>query len=93
MSSLSLDAHVLTITGILTKPDLVDKGTEDTVVSIIHNEIIYLTKGYMIVRCRGQKEIMDRVSLHEATEKETNFFKDHLHFRCCDPCLAKGKDL
>ncbi|TSK17736.1 Interferon-induced GTP-binding protein Mx1 [Bagarius yarrelli] len=35
--------------GILTKPDLVDKGTEDTVVSIIRNEIIYLKKGYMIV--------------------------------------------
>ncbi|KAB5523263.1 hypothetical protein PHYPO_G00150480 [Pangasianodon hypophthalmus] len=66
--------------GILTKPDLVDKGTEDTVVSIIHNEIIYLTKGYMIVRCRGQKEIMDRVSLHEAIEKEKDFFKDHSHF-------------
>ncbi|XP_053471503.1 interferon-induced GTP-binding protein MxA [Ictalurus furcatus] len=66
--------------GILTKPDLVDKGTEETVVSIIHNEIIYLTKGYMIVRCRGQKEIMDRVSLHEATEKEKDFFKDHPHF-------------
>ncbi|XP_060791630.1 interferon-induced GTP-binding protein Mx1-like [Neoarius graeffei] len=66
--------------GILTKPDLVDKGTEETVVSIIHNEIIYLTKGYMIVRCRGQKEIMDRVSLQEATDKEKDFFKDHPHF-------------
>ncbi|XP_027011998.2 interferon-induced GTP-binding protein MxA [Tachysurus fulvidraco] len=66
--------------GILTKPDLVDKGTEDTVVSIINNEIIYLTKGYMIVRCRGQKEIMDRVSLLEATEKEKDFFKEHPHF-------------
>ncbi|KAM9454440.1 interferon-induced GTP-binding protein MxA [Clarias gariepinus] len=66
--------------GILTKPDLVDKGTEETVVSIIHNEVIYLTKGYMIVRCRGQKEIMDRVSLHEATEKEKDFFKDHPQF-------------
>ncbi|KAF5884248.1 interferon-induced GTP-binding protein Mx1, partial [Clarias magur] len=66
--------------GILTKPDLVDKGTEETVVSILHNEVIYLTKGYMIVRCRGQKEIMDRVSLHEATEKEKDFFKDHPQF-------------
>ncbi|KAI5616071.1 interferon-induced GTP-binding protein MxA, partial [Silurus asotus] len=63
--------------GILTKPDLVDKGTEETVVSIVHNEIIYLTKGYMIVRCRGQKEIMDRVSLQDATEKEKDFFKVH----------------
>ncbi|KAL6481073.1 hypothetical protein MHYP_G00091530 [Metynnis hypsauchen] len=66
--------------GILTKPDLVDKGTEETVVDIVHNEIINLTKGYMIVRCRGQKEIMDRLSLTDAMEKEKAFFKDHAHF-------------
>ncbi|KAL0978542.1 hypothetical protein UPYG_G00171890 [Umbra pygmaea] len=63
--------------GILTKPDLVDKGTEETVVDIVHNNIIHLTKGYMIVKCRGQKEIMDKVSLVEATEREKAFFKDH----------------
>ncbi|XP_062866764.1 interferon-induced GTP-binding protein Mx1-like [Trichomycterus rosablanca] len=66
--------------GILTKPDLVDKGTEETVVSIVHNEIVNLTKGYMIVRCRGQKEIKDRVPLSEATDKEKDFFRDHPHF-------------
>ncbi|TWW61792.1 interferon-induced GTP-binding protein Mx-like [Takifugu flavidus] len=67
--------------GILTKPDLVDKGTEETVVDIIHNEVIHLKKGYMIVRCRGQKEIIDKVSLAEATETETAFFRDHAHFQ------------
>ncbi|XP_056588126.1 interferon-induced GTP-binding protein MxB-like [Triplophysa dalaica] len=66
--------------GILTKPDLVDKGTEQTVVDIVHNEVIHLTKGYMIVRCRGQKEIMDHVTLNEATETEKFFFKDHPQF-------------
>ncbi|KAA0722606.1 Interferon-induced GTP-binding protein [Triplophysa tibetana] len=66
--------------GILTKPDLVDKGTEQTVVDIVHNEVIHLTKGYMIVRCRGQKEIMDHVTLSEATETEKFFFKDHPQF-------------
>uniref|UniRef100_A0A3Q2WC55 Interferon-induced GTP-binding protein Mx n=1 Tax=Haplochromis burtoni TaxID=8153 RepID=A0A3Q2WC55_HAPBU len=39
--------------GILTKPDLVDKGTEENVLEIVHNEVIHLNKGYMIVRCRG----------------------------------------
>ncbi|KAM8756297.1 LOW QUALITY PROTEIN: interferon-induced GTP-binding protein Mx-like [Acanthopagrus schlegelii] len=63
--------------GILTKPDLVDKGTEGTVVDIIHNEVIHLKKGYMIVKCRGQKEITERVSLTEATEREEAFFKGH----------------
>ncbi|XP_049893069.1 interferon-induced GTP-binding protein Mx isoform X3 [Epinephelus moara] len=66
--------------GILTKPDLVDKGTEDMVVEIVHNEVIHLKKGYMIVRCRGQKEITEKVSLTEAIEREKAFFRDHVHF-------------
>ncbi|XP_071393378.1 interferon-induced GTP-binding protein Mx [Centroberyx affinis] len=67
--------------GILTKPDLVDKGTEETVVDIVHNEVIHLKKGYMIVRCRGQKEITEKVSLSEATEREKEFFKEHAFLR------------
>ncbi|CAN9512551.1 unnamed protein product [Ophioblennius macclurei] len=66
--------------GILTKPDLVDKGTEEVVVDIVHNEVIPLSKGYMIVKCRGQKEIADKVSLTEATEREKDFFEQHAHF-------------
>ncbi|XP_041837170.1 interferon-induced GTP-binding protein Mx [Melanotaenia boesemani] len=66
--------------GILTKPDLVDKGTEETVVEIVHNEVIQLKKGYMIVKCRGQKEITEKVSLIEAIEREKAFFKDHPYF-------------
>ncbi|XP_075952227.1 interferon-induced GTP-binding protein Mx-like [Anarhichas minor] len=67
--------------GILTKPDLVDKGTEESVVEIVRNEVIHLKKGYMIVKCRGQKEITERVSLTEATEREKAFFNEHLHFQ------------
>uniref|UniRef100_A0A8D3E1R7 Interferon-induced GTP-binding protein Mx n=1 Tax=Scophthalmus maximus TaxID=52904 RepID=A0A8D3E1R7_SCOMX len=66
--------------GILTKPDLVDKGTEQTVIDIVHNEVIHLKKGYMIVRCRGQQEITNEVSLAEAIEREKAFFNDHAHF-------------
>ncbi|XP_053171138.1 interferon-induced GTP-binding protein Mx [Scomber japonicus] len=66
--------------GILTKPDLVDKGTEETVIDIAHNEIIHLKKGYMIVKCRGQKEIAEKVSLTEAIEREKAYFKDHVYF-------------
>ncbi|XP_053724613.1 interferon-induced GTP-binding protein Mx-like [Synchiropus splendidus] len=66
--------------GILTKPDLVDKGTEQTVVDIVRNEVVPLKKGYMIVRCRGQKEITDQVPLTEAIEREKAFFKDHAFF-------------
>jgi len=69
------------ISGILTKPDLVDKGTEETVVEIVHNEVIQLSKGYMIVKCRGQKEITEKVSLSEAIEREKDFFKNHAYFK------------
>ncbi|XP_063812783.1 interferon-induced GTP-binding protein Mx1-like [Pseudophryne corroboree] len=66
--------------GILTKPDLIDKGTEETVVNILNNNAIHLKKGYMIVRCRGQQEIQDRLSLMEAIEKEKTFFEEHKYF-------------
>ncbi|KAG7999384.1 Interferon-induced GTP-binding protein Mx [Nibea albiflora] len=55
--------------GILTKPDLVDKGTEETVVDIVHNDVIHLKKGYMIVKCRGQKEITEKRSLPRLEEQ------------------------
>ncbi|XP_053544501.1 interferon-induced GTP-binding protein Mx1-like isoform X4 [Ictalurus punctatus] len=67
--------------GILTKPDLVEKGKEDEVVSVINNDIIFLTKGYTVVRCQGQQEVVDRISLYEAIEKEKHFFIEHPHFR------------
>ncbi|XP_039713726.1 interferon-induced GTP-binding protein Mx2 isoform X2 [Pteropus medius] len=74
--------------GILTKPDLVDKGTEKMVVNVVQNLTYRLKKGYMIVRCRGQQEVADRLSLAEATRKETMFFQAHPYFRAL---LEEGK--
>ncbi|XP_056320668.1 interferon-induced GTP-binding protein MxC [Danio aesculapii] len=65
---------------ILTKPDLVDKGMEDTVVKTVNNEVIPLKKGYMIVKCRGQQDINDKLGLVEALEKEKRFFDEHPQF-------------
>ncbi|XP_069331037.1 interferon-induced GTP-binding protein Mx1 [Eulemur rufifrons] len=82
--------------GILTKPDLVDKGTEDKVVDVVRNLVCHLKKGYMIVKCRGQQDIQDRLSLAEALQREKAFFEDHAHFRnlleegrATVPCLAE----
>uniref|UniRef100_A0A8C5LZ70 Uncharacterized protein n=2 Tax=Leptobrachium leishanense TaxID=445787 RepID=A0A8C5LZ70_9ANUR len=66
--------------GILTKPDLIDKGTEENIVNIVNNNVVHLKKGYMIVKCRGQQEIQERLSLKEAIQKEKAFFEDHEHF-------------
>lgn len=77
--------------GILTKPDLVDRGTEDKVIDVVRNLVCHLKKGYMIVKCRGQQDIQERLGLAEALQKEQDFFKEHPHFRyllravlCCE---------
>ncbi|XP_018408186.1 PREDICTED: interferon-induced GTP-binding protein Mx1 [Nanorana parkeri] len=67
--------------GILTKPDLIDKGTEMHVLRTVQNDVYHLKKGYMIVKCRGQKEIDENISLQEALENEKAFFENNQHFR------------
>ncbi|XP_043084713.1 interferon-induced GTP-binding protein Mx3-like isoform X2 [Puntigrus tetrazona] len=67
---------------ILTKPDLIDKGTEKRVLDIIHNRVIPLRKGYIMVKCRGQQQIDDDVPLEEAAQMERDFFQNHDYFRC-----------
>eukprot|EP00058_Branchiostoma_floridae_P023178 XP_002608668.1 hypothetical protein BRAFLDRAFT_58103 [Branchiostoma floridae] len=67
--------------GVLTKPDLIDRGTENTIVDIVNNQKYPLKKGYTIIRCRGQEDINENVTLSEAMEKEERFFKTHEHFK------------
>ncbi|XP_060732039.1 interferon-induced GTP-binding protein Mx-like [Tachysurus vachellii] len=74
--------------GILTKPDLVDKGAEESVVNTVNNLVIPLKKGYMIVKCRGQQDINENLSLSNALQNEKIFFQDHPHFR---PLLEERK--
>ncbi|NXA61055.1 MX protein, partial [Mohoua ochrocephala] len=74
--------------GILTKPDLVDRGTEDSVLNIVRNRVIPLKKGYMIVKCRGQQDIHNKMTLAAAIQEERNFFENHKHFRAV---LEEGK--
>lgn len=71
----------LWLAGILTKPDLVDKGTEDKIVDVARNLVFHLKKGYMIVKCRGQQDIQEQLSLAKALQKEQAFFENHAHFR------------
>ncbi|KAG7315747.1 hypothetical protein KOW79_020613 [Hemibagrus wyckioides] len=67
---------------ILTKPDLIDKGTEKNILDIVRNQVIPLSKGYIIVKCRGQKQIDEKISLTEATRLEREFFRRHEYFSC-----------
>jgi len=68
-------------TGVLTKPDLVNEGTEETVLKIIQNEVIPLRKGYMIVKCYGQMDFCNELSFTSAIQQEREFFETHKHFR------------
>ncbi|NWU53869.1 MX protein, partial [Dromas ardeola] len=66
--------------GILTKPDLVDRGTEESIINILHNQVVPLKKGYMIVKCRGQQDIHNKLALAAAIQQERKFFENHKHF-------------
>nr|XP_013998960.1 unnamed protein product [Salmo salar] len=66
---------------ILTKPDLIDRGTEKDVLDIVRNKIIPLNMGYIIEKCRGQKQINDGVTINDAIEEERDFFENHDEFR------------
>uniref|UniRef100_A0A8C7M0H0 Uncharacterized protein n=2 Tax=Oncorhynchus mykiss TaxID=8022 RepID=A0A8C7M0H0_ONCMY len=65
---------------ILTKPDLIDPGAENNVLEIVHNRVIFLRMGYVIVKCRGQKQIDENMSITRAIEEELEFFQNHEHF-------------
>ncbi|ROI16086.1 Interferon-induced GTP-binding protein Mx, partial [Anabarilius grahami] len=66
---------------ILTKPDLIDRGAEIDVLNIVQGKVIPLSKGYIIVRCRGQSDINNKIPLGEAMEMEKTFFRNHRYFR------------
>lgn len=68
-------------TAILTKPDLVDKGAEADILQVMQGKVVPLKKGYIMVRCRGQSDINENISLTEATRLETEFFRSHSQFR------------
>ncbi|XP_067306846.1 interferon-induced GTP-binding protein Mx, partial [Pseudorasbora parva] len=65
---------------ILTKPDLIDRGAESDVLNIVQGKVVPLSKGYIIVRCRGQSDINNKIPLAEAMDIEMEFFRNHRYF-------------
>lgn len=61
--------------GVLTKLDLMDKGTN--CLDIIQGKQIPLKLGYIGVICRSQKDILAGKPIKEALVAETNFFRTH----------------
>ncbi|KAF6764744.1 Dynamin central region-domain-containing protein [Ephemerocybe angulata] len=78
--------------GVLTKVDLMDKGTD--VVDILAGRIIPLRLGYVPVVNRGQRDIETNKAIAVALEAEKDFFENHPSYKtkaqfCGTPFLAR----
>ncbi|KAJ2161414.1 vacuolar protein sorting-associated protein 1 [Coemansia sp. RSA 552] len=82
--------------GVLTKVDLMDKGTD--VIDILAGRVIPLRLGYVPVVNRGQKDIETKRTIHSALENERDFFESHTSYQskaqyCGTPFLARKLNL
>ena len=78
--------------GVLTKVDLMDKGTD--VIDILTGRVIPLRLGYVPVVNRGQKDIEGKKSIKLALEAEKDYFDSHPAYTskaqyCGTPYLAR----
>lgn len=63
--------------GVLTKPDLVDKGAEEEILHIVRNVRKPLRLGYVMVKNRNQAELKSALSLQDAMIAEDQYFQQH----------------
>jgi replication fork clamp-binding protein CrfC len=63
--------------GVLTKVDIVDKGTEVNVVKILNNEDYKLKLGWIAVQNRSQRDIDANKPINKHLKDEMNFFLTH----------------
>ncbi|PVU94158.1 hypothetical protein BB561_002776 [Smittium simulii] len=78
--------------GVLTKVDLMDKGTD--VIDILAGKIIPLRLGYVPVVNRGQKDIENNKPISNALDYEKQFFENHPSYSsksqfCGTPFLSR----
>jgi interferon-induced GTP-binding protein Mx1 len=63
--------------GVLTKPDLIDRGAEDEVLKIVQNVRKPLKLGYVMCKNRSQAELKSNVSLAQSQKNEDSYFNSH----------------
>lgn len=73
----SYDPAGLRTIGVLTKPDLVDKGAEEEILKIVQNIRKPLKLGYVIVKNRSQMELKNSVTLAQSQKNEDAYFSQH----------------
>ena len=61
--------------GVLTKLDIMDKGTDAK--NVLLNQEIPLKLGYIAVKNRSKQDLINKTSMEETQRKEREFFKTH----------------
>lgn len=79
--------------GVLTKPDLVDNGAEDEILSIVRNIRKPLKLGYIICKNRSQAELKASLALTDALAAEEGYFASHAVWNQIDPSLRGTRAL
>ena len=78
---------------IITKPDLIDAGAEQSVIDLLLNRKKKLKLGYHAVKGRGQKDLNEKVSIKKGLVKEKEFFNDHSVWKNVDKSLVGIENL
>jgi len=76
-----VDPHAQRTIGIITKIDIMDKGTSLDAVNILMNKSFPLKLGYIGVICRCQEDIKNKKPFEEAIKYEESYFNSHEEFR------------
>lgn len=70
-----LDPKGIRTIGVITKVDIMDKGTNAK--RMIEGKDINLRLGFIGIKNRSQQDIIDRIPVKKAIEKEQLFFSTH----------------
>ncbi|MCQ2820592.1 MAG: dynamin family protein [archaeon] len=78
-----IDTQGVRTLGVLTKLDIMDKGTDAR--KALMGEEIELRLGYVGVKNRSKKDLMDKISMQEAFKREREFFQNHPAYKTMAP--------
>ena len=78
-----LDKNGTRTLGVLTKLDIMDKGTDAK--KVLLNQEIPLKLGYIAVKNRSKQDLIDKISMEQTQKKEREFFKNHPVYKHLPP--------
>lgn len=80
-----LDPKGIRTIGVITKIDIMDRGTNAK--RMIMNQEVTLRLGYVGVKNRAQEDIINRIPVQEAIDKERSYFASHPVYSTMPPGL------